>query len=241
MGQIAINSGTGEIVEAFSISDGVWQTLCEAPRGTLLMPRSRWPAVPKTSIRGIRYFAHYPGYTGVLPKPESYAHIRLKIDIVRIARALGYEAELEAAGRTPEGSEWIADVLVSKPTGEKYAFEVQLSSQHLRDFRARTRRYRHSNVNCCWIVSNKPVDLRLVKALSHENMDYYREHGEFLCDDEELLLFGVELKDKDSYPADTPQLRFSRGREMRKMPMDEAVHGVLLGFPKWHRPSWHWG
>lgn len=241
MGQLAYCSGTGEMVEAFSTSDTGWEKLCAAPRGTLLMPRSGWPAVPKTSIRGLRFFAHHPGYTGILPKPESYAHTRLKIDIVKAARALGFKAELEATGSAPDGAEWIADVLVTKPDGDRVAFEVQLSSQHLRDFRLRTERYRRSKVDCCWVVSNKPVDRRLSKALVQENMDFYREHGEFQSDTEELILFGVPLDDKNSYPPETPQFRFSRGLQMRKMSVQEAIQGTLQGAPLWRRPRWHWG
>lgn len=241
MGQVAYYSETGKMVEAFSVSDTTWDELCAAPRGTLLMPRSGWPAIPKTSIRGLRFFAHHPGYTGILPKPESYAHTRLKIDIVKIARALGYQIELEAAGSAPDGAEWIADVLVTKPNGDRTAFEVQLSSQHLRDFRLRTERYRRSNVDCCWVVSNKPVDRRLSKALVQENIGFYRESGVTQSDTEELLLFGVPLDDINSYPAETPQFRFSRGPQMRHIPIQEAIQGTLQGAPQWRRPRWYWG
>ena len=241
MGQVAYFSETGEIVEAFSTSDTRWEELCAAPHGTLLMPRSAWPAVPKTSIRGLRFFAHHPGYTGLLPKPESYAHTRLKVDIVKAARALGYHAELEAVGYSLDGTEWIADVLVTKPNGNRTAFEVQLSSQHLRDFRSRTERYRRSNVECCWVISNRPVDRRLSTALAQENMDFYHKHGEFQSDTEELILFGVSLDDKNSYPAETPQFRFSRGPQMRNMPIQEAIQGMLQGAPLWRRPRWYWG
>lgn len=241
MGQVAYHAGTGEIVEAFSATDEGWAALCSTPRGTLLMPRSAWPAVPKTSIRGLRFFAHYPGYTGILPEPESYAHTRLKIDVVTAARELGYHAELEVAGSDPDGAEWIADVLVTLPDGRRTAFEIQLSSQHLRDFRFRTERYRRSSVECCWIISNQPVDGRLSKALANENMDFYRTHGEFQTDAEDLMLLGVQLEGKDTYPEERPFFRFSRGREMRRMPMPEAIQGILNGIPQWRRPRWHWG
>lgn len=241
MGQIAYSANTNEVVEAFSVTDEEWAGLCLSPRGTLLMPRSAWPAVPKTSPRGLRFFAHYPGYTGVLPKPESYAHTRLKIDVVKAARELGYQAELEVAGTDPNGAEWEADVLVTLPDGRRTAFEIQLSSQHLRDFRFRTERYRRSSVECCWIISNQPVDARISKALAYENMDFYRTHGEFQADAEDLMLLGVQLADKDTYPEERPFFRFSRGKEMRCMPMLEAIQGILNGIPQWRRPRWHWG
>lgn len=239
MGQIAYHASAGLTAEAFSATDAEWAAICAAPRGTWLMPRSAWPAVPKTSIRGLRFFAHQPGYSGILSKPESYAHTRLKIDIVKAARALGYRAELEVAGNDPDGSEWIADALVYGAEG-RIAFEVQLSSQHLRDFRARTQRYRNSEVRCCWIVSDIPVGARLSKAIAYENMDYYRANGDFQADLEDLLLFGVPLERKDTYPTERPTLRFSRGRQIRHMKMEEAIEGVLKGYPRWERPSWHW-
>lgn len=61
MGQIAYRADNGEIVEAFSLSDLDWEEICSSPAGTLLMPRTDWPAVPKTSIGGLRFFSHHAG------------------------------------------------------------------------------------------------------------------------------------------------------------------------------------
>lgn len=241
MGQIAYRADTGAAVEAFSVSDAEWAVLCAEPRGAIVMPRSAWPAVPKTSIRGLRFFAHHPGYTGILPKPESFAHTRLKIDMVKAARAAGYDAELEVFGSDPDGNEWIADILLTATSGQRTAFEIQLSSQHLRDFRFRTQRYLRSGIRCCWVISNTPVDRRLSRALVNENADFYREHGEFQADAEDLMLLGVHLEGKDTYPVDRPIIRFSRGREVRMMQMEEAIAGVVAGIPQWQTPSWHWG
>ncbi|OWK25535.1 hypothetical protein AJ87_08930 [Rhizobium yanglingense] len=83
MGQIAYDAATGEMMEAFSMTDEAWGIACQAPSGAILMPRTGWPAVPKVSIRGLRFFAHHPGCPDKLPAPESYAHTRLKIDIAR--------------------------------------------------------------------------------------------------------------------------------------------------------------
>lgn len=241
MGQLAYDRKTGQIVEAFSLSDEAWAISCAAPRGTLLMPVSSWPAVPKTSIRGLRFFAHHPGFTGILPKPESYAHTRLKIDVVKVARALGYHAEMEVCGSDPDGAEWRADVLVTSPEGRRTAFEIQLSSQHLCDFRARTERYQRSSIECCWLISEKPVGTRLSKALVHENKNYYQTHGEFQSDAEDLMLLGVQLMNKETYPDEPPHLRFSRGPEMHRLPIPVAIQGIMTGIPQWRRPRWHWG
>lgn len=214
---------------------------CSASRGTLLMPVSSWPAVPKTSIRGLRFFAHHPGYTGIIPKPESYAHTRLKIDVVKAARALGYHAEMEVCGNDPDGAEWRADVLVTPPEGRRTAFEVQLSSQHLSDFRSRTERYRRSSIECCWIISEKPVGTRLYKALAHDNKDYYEAHGEFQIEAEDLMLLGVQLTNKETYPDEPPSLRFSWRSERHRLSMSVAIQGIMTGIPQWRQPRWHWG
>ncbi|PRY76038.1 hypothetical protein CLV80_110124 [Yoonia maritima] len=240
MGQIAYRADTGEIVEAFSVSDLEWDALCNAQTGTVLMPRSKWPAVPKTSSRGLRFFAHNVGFSGNPPKPESYAHTRLKIDILKAARSLGYTADLEVAGSTPDGNQWIADVLVTLPNGNKTAFEVQLSSQHLNDFRLRTKRYRESSVKCCWIISEEPVGNHLRKAIFNENFEYNQAHIELQVDDEDLLTFGVTLKDKSTYPDSCPTLRFGRGQEIRRMSLQDAIDGFLKGCPIWRRPTWYW-
>lgn len=241
MGQVAYDASNGELIEAFSATDEQWAVISAAARGSMLMPGSAWPAVPKTSIRGLRFFAHHPRYPGPLPKPESYAHTRLKIDVVRTARELGYHAELEVPGSNPGGEEWVADVLVTKPNGERMAFEIQLSSQHLRDFRSRTERYQQSSVACCWLISDQPVGTRLARALVHENMEYYSQYGEHQADAEDLLLLCVPLEGKDTYPEERPFIRFSRGPQIRRMPMSEAIQGVLNGVPRWRRPSWYWG
>ena len=240
MGQIALKAETGELIEAFSVNDAEWQEICSASSGTLLMPLSNWPAVPKTSIRGLRFFAHHPGYTGSLPKPESYAHTRLKIDIVKAARSLGYQADVEVAGKAPEGDLWIADTLITQKNGKRTVFEVQLSSQHLSHFRLRTERYLRSSVDCAWIVSENPVGSRLAKALTQENIGYYRAHGEFQADDDNLVLFGVLLPSKHEYPDAPPSLRFGRGKEIRRLSFPEAIDGLLKGKPHWRQPEWCW-
>lgn len=240
MGQIAYNAATRDIAEAFSASDAAWLSICDAPLGTWVMPRTAWPAVPKTSIRGLRFFAHAPGFAGQLPSPESYAHTRLKIDVVKAARAMGFQAELEAWGTDGAGAEWTADVLVFLADGTRVVFEVQLSSQHLDDFLARTERYRRSGVRCCWIMSERPVALRLTKALSYKNIQHYRETGDFLCDCEEIVPFAVELSGKDTYPDVLPLIRFGRGLHIKRMALAEAVAGMLHGYPSWQLPDWHW-
>jgi len=240
MGQIAYSAATGERLEAFSVSDDTWSELTQAPKGSLLMPRTNWPAMAKTSLRGLRFFSHYSGYPGQLPAPESYAHTRLKVDIVKALRALGYEADIEVYGKDTEGAEWIADVLATGPDGSRTAFEVQLSSQHLDDFLRRTERYTRSGVRVCWIMSEKPVSLRLAKAIHHRNPDYHTRTGRFLGDSEFIIPLSLAIEDKNAYPDPLPLLRFGRGKLHQRLNLSEAVDGVMRGFPRWSEPDWIW-
>lgn len=239
MGQVAYLTSTGEVLEAFSVTDAAWAQLCQLPRGAMVMPRSHWPATAKTSINGLRFFSHYPGYPGTLPTPESYAHTRLKIDLVRTLRSLGYSAAVEVAGKTPDGEEWVADVL-GTANGDRIAFEVQLSSQHLRDFQRRTQRYSQSGVRTVWIVATTPIFDRYTKAVVKANIDYYRRTGEFLADLPEILPFYIDVPDKNAYPV-RPSLRFGRGKFQTCMEMEEAVAGIMQSVPRWQFPDWKWG
>lgn len=243
MGQIAYNHETGVIIEAFSLSEGDWEKICGEPKGTYLMPATQWPAVPKVSINGLRFFAHYNGFGGLKPEPESYAHTRLKIDIVKAARSLGYIANCEMDGEAPDGAAWRADVLVTDSKGQKTAFEVQLSGQTLRDFRRRTKRYGASNVKCCWILPHKQGSSRLnafSRAILNENRNYLKETGLYQVSDEHLLTLWVTLENKDTYPTITPELHLDGSLPAKIMPMHEAIDGILQNKPRWERPYWRW-
>lgn len=241
MGQIAYLTASGEELEAFSLNDVEWDALCQLPKGRMTMARTNWPATAKTSIKGLRFFSHYPGYPGVLPKPESYAHTRLKIDVVRSLRSMGFKANIEVPGVSPDGEEWVADVLAENHDGSRTAFEIQLSSQHLKDFRRRTVRYAASGVRTVWIISEQPVAERLSNAIIHENGHKKATNGCFICDCEEILPLNVTLVDKDVYPEDPPPVRFGRGVEnIRRMPLAEAIYGAMSGLAKWEYPDWRW-
>lgn len=241
MGQIAYIANSGEVLEAFSLPDLAWDALSTVPKGTILMPGTSWPAVAKTSIRGLRFFSHYPGYPNPLPEPESYAHTRLKIDVVKALRAEGWKADVEVRGRSPDGAEWIADVLAEDEDGRKFAFEIQLSSQHLDDFLLRTDRYKRSSVSVCWVMSWKPVELRLQKALLYANRDYNRKHERFMCDSPLIMPLRVDLPSKSAYPEVPIGVTIGRGPYLKKLSLGEAVSGVMKGHPRWDEPDWKWG
>jgi hypothetical protein len=241
LGQIAYCRDSGVLIEAFSLSDPDWNKLCAAPLGAILMPRTNWPAIPKVSIKGLKFFAHHQGYTGIIPKPKSYAHTRLQIDIVKTARKMGFTANLEVPGSSDNEEDWIADVMIEGQNGSKTAFEVQFSSQHLDDFLNRTKRYKNSGVNVCWFLSEKPVAWRLCKALCHKNIDYYKKTGHFMSEHPELITFNIDINDKNSYPKTLPDFRFSRGFEyIKRLSLEQCIIGMMNGYPVWSAPDWVW-
>ncbi|WP_172623887.1 competence protein CoiA family protein [Octadecabacter sp. SW4] len=244
MGQIAIKRRTGEVIEAFSVSSDEWNEIRREVIGTYLMPQSEWPAVPKVSIRGLRYFAHHPGFEGAKPEPESYAHTRLKIDVAKAARRLGYQADLEEAGTCPKGSQWRADVMVTDHNNAKIAFEVQLSSQTLNEYRLRTERYVASNIRCCWIFPKRKGSTKLTsleQAIRHENKQFNDESTLIQIADEHLQALSFFMDSKDTYPEELPMLHLhgAIGQNSNKE-FDVAILNIIKKKTRWERPYWYW-
>ena len=90
------------------------------------------------------------------------------------------------------------------------------------------------------MISHRPVEKRLTKAILREASDYFKTHGEYQSDLEEFSLLRIQLESKDRYPDDRPILNFSRGKNIRRMEMEEAIGGVLNGKAKWEQPYWYW-
>lgn len=108
------------------------------------------PAVAKRSVRGLPFFAH--GKRGDCPAGEETAfHLHGKALIARAAREAGWTAEVEAAGHTPAGERWRADVLCCRGI-LRVAFELQRSGITLASLHARQERYRASGVRAMWFM-----------------------------------------------------------------------------------------
>lgn len=140
----------GEQITAWSMTDDAWAQIRATYKARDLRMTCGGRGIPKTSRRGLRFFAHYPSQDcGLhLTGPETAEHQLAKHTLAAAARAHGWEAEVEALGPSRE---WIADVLVSRGS-ERVALEVQWSPQTLVDFQSRTTRYTASGVKCVWFV-----------------------------------------------------------------------------------------
>jgi hypothetical protein len=138
---------------AFEQTVEFWEALKNSPKGKqLAMPCCGERAIAKTSPLGNFFFAHYRRAEECDAKPESKEHIFLKGVIAKAAKSANWEVATEYQGFTPNGDQWIADVLCRKETA-RVALEVQLSKQTLKEFNYRQERYKNSGVRAAWFVS----------------------------------------------------------------------------------------
>ncbi|WP_234338480.1 competence protein CoiA family protein [Xanthomonas citri] len=133
-----------------------------AQSGDFVMSCCKAPAVLKTSINGLAFFAHLSDECGTAP--ETKWHKSGKAAVMAALTGMGIENRDEVPGRSPSGEKWEADVLFSA-SGRTIAIELQRSYQHLRDFTRRQERYAASGVECYWLV-RKETFMTLGKAAS---------------------------------------------------------------------------
>ena len=116
---------------AFRHSDETWSALRNrnSLARHLRMPCCSSTVVLKRSKLGTRFFAHTrcgPCTSG----PETPEHLLLKDLTARAATSAGWEARTEVDEKSPDGCEWTADVLCTRPESEQpIAFEIQWSPQ----------------------------------------------------------------------------------------------------------------
>jgi competence protein CoiA len=102
----------GRPVDAALIASADWQALKQsAALGDFEMPCCKAPAVLKTSINGLPFFAHLADECATAP--ETAWHKAGKAAVMAALAGLGVAGAEEVPGRSPSGSKWTADVLVS--------------------------------------------------------------------------------------------------------------------------------
>lgn len=140
----------GRPVDAAAFSSPEWDQLKQSAQlGTFLMPCCKAPAVLKTSINGLPFFAHLSDECATAP--ETQWHRAGKAAILAALDGMGIAGNEEVPGTSRGGDRWEADVLFSV-AGRTIVIELQRSYQHLRDFICRQERYIASGVECYWLL-----------------------------------------------------------------------------------------
>lgn len=103
--------------------------------------------------KGLQFFRHDPNTRreGCCDN-ETENHLRLKIDIYKLCRSLGWEAKPEA---NDFGGLWRPDVLAWKDR-KKIAFEVQWSNIPLEVLKERDKIRKESKIDTYWLLRNYP-------------------------------------------------------------------------------------
>lgn len=166
-------TNAGDSLLSFDLSPIDWKQLREdnAAQGHLLMTCCEAPVVLKTSRNGLQFFAHkHQG--DCTTSLESLQHLALKRLAVSVIRKCGWDVQTEVPGVTPDGEQWIADVLAIKGRS-KVAVEIQWSPQTDEQTRSRQERYKRSGVRGLWLLHqpNFPVELKVPAACVMEDGD----------------------------------------------------------------------
>ena len=150
-------SSTGSSLHSFEFDQTGWAQLKAGYRELgLRMPCCAAPAIPKTSSKGTRFFAH-ASRGECTSAPESDEHLRLKQLIAGAAKGVGWEVTTERPGKTPNGEDWVADVHCQLDSVQ-VVFEAQVSLQTDEELRHRQARYKDSGVRSAWFYSSKLRD-----------------------------------------------------------------------------------
>lgn len=146
----------GEVgqIMSFKLSRNEWSELSSInkTRHHLKMDCCDSRAILKRSKYGTQFFAH--GERGECRStPKSAEHMLVQEVIAKAIEASGWAANVEF--RHPCG-EWIADVFAERD-GQKIAFEVQLSPQHIEETQRRHERYMKDGIRCVWLLPLKKI------------------------------------------------------------------------------------
>lgn len=138
-----------ELVCAPLLDDDAWSRL----RGrTIVLQPCGHPGFPRVSPLGTRHFVHTRD--SACATHESPEHLHLKAVVARAAAQAGWQADTEVPGNG-----FVADVLTRGRSGQ-VAFEVQRSSQVLREYERRQAGYEAASIRCVWLVARIPTGHR---------------------------------------------------------------------------------
>ncbi len=215
---------------AFSIPE--WEQLkASAQLGDFLMPCCKAPAVLKTSINGLPFFAHLSDEC--VTAPETQWHRSGKAAVLAALSGMDIAAAEEVPGASPSGDHWEADVLFSV-TGRTIVIELQRSYQHLRDFMRRQERYTASVVECYWLVRQETF---LTLGKSTRRLLLKRDFGNVFPEGGIGTGMLPELPVAVLTIADSEQRILFGG--MKQATVKEWLAGILAGTYQYRAGSWN--
>jgi hypothetical protein len=182
----------------------------------LLMSCCSAGVVLKKSKLGTLFFAH-ARKSECTTESETAEHLLAKDTIARALVGTGWSAKTEQRGKTPEGGEWVADVLCEHPEkNTKVAFEVQWSRQTEEETKARQERYKGSGVRALWLM--RQVNFPLSKDIPAFRLVF----------NESLKCFEVWLL---SIQSDYEEDKYRKCEEAwsQRIPLSDFVRGALTG------------
>ena len=156
----------GELLDTNLFEEESWDQLKKNYKiGNLKMICCGANAIPKTSIKYNRFFAHQSIECSTAP--ETIWHNISKKIIVEEFSKLGFRAIEEQIGNG-----WVADVYVELD-GRKIAIELQQSPQTLKVYIERQKKYSEFQIEAYWLLY-PPRYITIKKAIKH-----YRLKNEF--------------------------------------------------------------
>jgi competence CoiA-like predicted nuclease len=139
--------GTPIFPEDFSEPE--WQSLKESYRvGEFRTPCCATPAIPKTSINQVRFFAHHSDEC--VTSPESVWHVSTKDRIVRELRIQGVHALIEKPVSGDAGR--LKSDVFFEVGQRKISIEVQHSYQTFREYIKRQEKYSGHGIDNYWLL-----------------------------------------------------------------------------------------
>ena len=140
----------------YSLKD--WIVLKEDKSSSFNMACCGNQAILKTSKLGTKFFAHKakPKDSNCSTGGETAEHMHIKYLVMKELDRNGWVVEVEKAGLTPSGEEWIADIYAEKGKA-KIAIEVQWSPQAFIETKRRQEKYAQSGVRCAWLLRSGSV------------------------------------------------------------------------------------
>ena len=144
-----VQTPDGRPIYPESISDEDWlATKSSYQLGDFLLPCCKSPAIPKTSINGVKFFAHHTDECSTAP--ESLWHLAAKDAVIKTLLQFGANPILEQAINETQAR--------MKPDvhflweGRIIAIEAQHSYQTLNEYLRRQQRYESHHVEGYWLL-----------------------------------------------------------------------------------------